>query len=334
MELDLALIWAGLIATAVFMYVFLDGFDLGVGILFPFAGQHRHRDVMMNSLAPFWDGNETWLVLGGGGLFAAFPLAYAIIMPALYLPLIVMLLALVFRGVAFEFRFKAVRSRAIWDWAFCLGSTVAAFAQGIVLGTFIQGIPVEGRQFSGGPFEWLTPFALLTGVALVAGYALLGASWLARKTEHELQDWSFALMPGLMVAVVVAVGAVSIWTPLLDSEIARRWFSWPNLLYLSPVPLLVLALAALFLRGVARRQEEVPFFCAVGMFLLSYIGLAVSLYPYIVPRAFTFREAAAPDVSLSIMLWGAGILLPVILAYTAYNYWVFRGKTGEAGYHH
>ena len=334
MELDLPLIWAGLIATAVFMYVFLDGFDLGVGILFPFAREHRHRDVMMNSLAPFWDGNETWLVLGGGGLFAAFPLAYAIIMPALYLPLIVMLLALVFRGVAFEFRFKAVRSRAIWDSAFALGSTVAAFAQGIVLGTFIQGIPVEGRQFAGGPFDWLTPFALLTGVSLVVGYALLGAAWLARKTEAELQDWSFALMPGLMAAVMAAVGAVSIWTPLLDSEIARRWFSLPNIIWLSPVPLLVLVLAALFLRGVARRQEELPFFCAVGMFLLSYIGLAISLYPYLVPRAFTFREAAAPDVSLAMMLWGAGILLPVILAYTAYNYWVFRGKTGEAGYHH
>jgi cytochrome d ubiquinol oxidase subunit II len=334
MELDLPLIWAGLIATAVFLYVFLDGFDLGVGILFPFAREHRHRDTMMSSLAPFWDGNETWLVLGGGGLFAAFPLAYAIIMPALYLPLIVMLLALVFRGVAFEFRFKAVRSRPIWDWAFSLGSTLAAFAQGIVLGTFVQGIPVESRAFAGGPFDWLSPFALLTGVALVVGYALLGATWLARKTETDLQEWAFQLLPGLMVAVVVAVGAVSLWTPLLDSEIARRWFSFPNIIYLSPVPLLVLALAALFLRAVARRQEETPFFCALGMFLLSYIGLAISLYPYIVPRHVTFREAAAPDVSLEFMLWGAAILLPLILAYTAYNYWVFRGKTDEAGYHH
>jgi cytochrome d ubiquinol oxidase subunit II len=333
-ELDLPLVWAGLIATAVFMYVFLDGFDLGVGILFPFAGQHRHRDVMMNSLAPFWDGNETWLVLGGGGLFAAFPLAYAVIMPALYLPLIVMLLALVFRGVAFEFRFKAVRSRPIWDWAFALGSTLAAFAQGIVLGTFVQGIPVEGREYAGTTFGWLSPFALLTGVALVIGYALLGAAWLARKTETDLQDWSFSLMPGLMVAVVVAVGAVSIWTPLLDSEIAQRWFSLPNIVYLSPVPLLVVALAALFLHGVARRREELPFFCALGMFLLSYVGLAISLYPYIVPRAITFREAAAPDTSLAFMLWGAAILLPLILTYSAYNYWVFRGKTDEAGYHH
>jgi cytochrome d ubiquinol oxidase subunit II len=333
MELDLPLIWAGIIATAVFLYAALDGFDLGIGVLFPWAPAHRDRDTMMNSLAPFWDGNETWLVAGGGGLLAAFPLAYAILLPAFYIPLIVMLLALVLRGVAFEFRFKARGTRPLWDAAFAGGSTLAAFSQGVVLGTFIQGVPVAGREFAGGAFDWLSPFAMATGVALVIGYALLGAAWLVMKSEGELQHWSFRLLPPLLVAMLVAIGIVSIWTPLLGSEIAQRWFSWPNLLYLSPVPLLVVLLAALFLRAVAVRNERQPFLCAIGLFLLSYIGLAISLYPYIVPRAVTFRDAAAPDMSLGFMLIGAGPLLPIILAYTAYNYWVFRGKTGE-GYHH
>lgn len=332
--LDLPLVWAVLIATAVFLYLALDGFDLGVGVLFPLAPHDRDRDVMMNSMAPFWDGNETWLVLGGGGLFAAFPLAYAILMPAMYLPLIAMLLALVFRGVAFEFRFKATRTRPFWSWAFATGSTVAAFAQGLVLGTFIQGVEVQGRDFAGGALDWLSPFALATGAALVLGYALLGAGWLAMKTEGPLQDWAFRLLPPLMVAMLLAIGLFSVWTPLLAAEIARRWFSWPNLLYLAPVPLLVLALAALFLRAVARRHEVLPFVCTLGMFLLSYVGLAISLYPYIVPRAVTFRDAAAPDTSLGFMLVGAAVLLPVILLYTAYNYWVFRGKTSGEGYHH
>jgi cytochrome d ubiquinol oxidase subunit II len=333
MELDLPLIWAGIIASAVFLYVALDGFDLGVGILFPWAREHRDRDTMMSSLAPFWDGNETWLVAGGGGLLAAFPLAYAILLPAFYIPLIVMLLALVFRGVAFEFRFKAARFRSFWDGAFTVGSTLAAFAQGVVLGTFVQGVPVSGREFDGGPFDWLSPFALMTGVALVIGYTLHGAAWLVMKTEGDLQEWAFRLIAPLLVALLVAIGVVSVWTPLLGSEIAQRWFTWPNLLYLSPVPLLVLALSALLLRAAATRSERAPFLCVVGLFLLSYIGLAISLYPYIVPRAVTFREAAGPDISLGFMLVGASVLLPIILVYTAYNYWVFRGKTGE-GYHH
>lgn len=244
MAMDLTLIWAGLIAFAVFMYVLLDGFDLGVGILFPAAPDDRARDTMMNSVAPVWDGNETWLVLGGSGLLAAFPLAYAIILPALYFPVLIMLVALIFRGVAFEFRFKAETSRPLWDRAFYGGSLLATFAQGVILGAFIHGFKIEGTIFAGGLFDWLSPFSLMTGLGLVAGYALLGATWLVMKTEGALQDWAYAWARRLLLAVLAFVAIVSLWTPLFDAEIARRWFSWPNILYLSPVPI-VTGLAAL-----------------------------------------------------------------------------------------
>jgi cytochrome bd ubiquinol oxidase subunit II len=331
---DLAVIWAILIAFAVLAYVILDGFDLGVGILFPLVRGGGHRDVMTNSVAPVWDGNETWLILGGGGLFAAFPLAYAIIMPALYAPLIAMLLGLVFRGVAFEFRFKSERNKGWWDVGFAGGSIAAAFCQGIALGAFIQGIEVDGRAYGGGWFDWLTPFSVLTGVALVAGYGLLGACWLIWKTEGELQDRMYRLALPLAAAVLVAIAGVSIWTPLLDPAIAARWFSWPNIVLLAPVPLLVAACAFGLYRALTRRREHRAFPLALGLFVLSYIGLGISLFPYVVPRSVRIEDAAAGDASLGFMLVGAGVLLPLILGYTAYAYWVFRGKVrpGE-GYH-
>ena len=334
MELDLPFIWAGLIAFAVLAYVVLDGFDLGVGILFPFVHGEADRDQMMNSVAPVWDGNETWLVLGGGGLFAVFPLAYAVIMPALYAPIIAMLLALIFRGVAFEFRWRTVRGKFLWDWAFAGGSTMAAFAQGVALGALVQGIPVADRAYAGGWWDWLTPFSMLTGVALVVGYALLGATWLILKTEGEVQREAYRFAWLAAVGTLVLIGGVSLWTPFLDPAFMARWLAWPQLLYTAPVPLLVAGAAVLLFRGLARHRELTPFLAALALFVLSYIGLGISFYPYIVPVSVTIWEAAAPDNSLGFLLVGAAVLVPLILLYTAYSYWVFRGKVNAAGGYH
>jgi cytochrome d ubiquinol oxidase subunit II len=334
MTIDLALVWAGLIALAVLMYVILDGFDLGLGILFPFIRGERERDVAMNTVAPVWDGNETWLVLGGGGLFAVFPMAYSVLLTAFYAPLIAMLLALIFRGVAFEFRFREPRHKPVWDLSFAGGSIAAAFFQGLVLGTFIQGIQVEGRSYAGGWFAWLTPFSILAGVALVLGYALLGAGWLIMKTEGSVQVRAYRLMQPLAVVVLVAIAAVSLWTPFLNDAIAERWFSWPNVAILSPVPILVAVVALALFRALARGYKVQPFLLALALFVLSYAGLGISLYPHIIPPAVTIWEAAAPPESLSFLLVGAVILLPIILAYTAHAYWVFRGKVRpDQGYH-
>ena len=330
----LAVVWAAILAFAVFMYVFMDGFDLGVGILFPFARSEAHRDTMMNSVAPVWDGNETWLVLGGGGLLAAFPVAYATVLPALYFPILLMLIALIFRGVAFEFRFKAGTEKRLWDRSFFGGSLCAAVAQGMVLGAFVQGLEVEGRQYVGGPLDWLTPFTVFTGLALPVGYALLGATWLILKTEGQLQkrarQQARRLGWGLLAAIVVA----SAWTPLLEHSIAERWFSWPNLLLLSPVPLLTgLAMYAL-MRSLARGRELAPFLLTLGLFWLAYSGFIVSLWPNIVPPNITLFEAAAAPESQLFLLVGVALLVPAILAYTAFSYWVFRGKIREGeGYH-
>ena len=312
----------------------LDGFDLGIGILFPFIRREEDRDVAVNTIAPVWDGNETWLVLGGGGLFAVFPLAYSLLMTAFYAPLIVMLLALIFRGVAFEFRFRDARHRPVWDIAFIGGSVMTAFCQGIVLGAFIQGIRIEGRSYAGGWYDWLTPFSLFTGAAVVAGYALLGAGWLVRKTEGEFQDLAFRLMRPALAAVLVAIAVVSPWTALLDDAIFARWFAWPNIAYLAPVPLLVAVFAAALLRSLSLRQEQQPFLLSLGLFLLSYLGLGISLFPKIVPPDLTIWQAAAPPESQEFLLVGALVLLPAILAYTGHAYWVFRGKVkADQGYH-
>ena len=333
-DLDLASIWAFLIAFAVLAYVALDGFDLGIGILFPFFEDPRHRDDMMNSVAPVWDGNETWLILGGGGLFAAFPLAYAIVLPALYVPLIAMLLGLVFRGVAFEVRVRSPRSRLIWDWGFAGGSYLAAVCQGIALGAFIQGFSVEGRAYSGGLLDWLTPFSVLTGVALPVGYALLGVTWLILKTSGDLQARCFKMVRPLSAAVVGMIGIVSVWTPFLDQRIAERWFSWPNMVALSPVPILVACTAAGLWWSVKYRRELSPFVLSLTLFVLSYVGLGISLYPYVVPRGISIWEAAAPESSLSFLLVGAVVLLPLIIGYTSYAYWIFRGKVKSGENYH
>jgi cytochrome d ubiquinol oxidase subunit II len=332
-SIDLSVVWAGLIAFAVFAYVAMDGFDLGVGILFPMLGVGRDRDTAMNSIAPVWDGNETWLILGGGGLFAAFPLAYAVILPALYAPIIAMLLGLVFRGVAFEFRWRDPRHRAFWDLAFTGGSFVAALAQGITLGALLQGVKVVGRGYGGGWYDWLTPFSLVCGASLVVGYGLLGACWLVMRTEGGLQEQARRHAVALTIGTVACIALVSAATPFLEGQYYRRWFDWPHVLLTAQVPLLVAAAAALLLRTLRRGAEVVPFLLALGLFLLSFLGLGVSIYPDVVPGRITIWEAASPRSSQVFMLVGSSVLIPIILAYTAYAYWVFRGKVGHEGYH-
>ena len=330
----LPVVWAGLIGAAVALYVILDGFDLGIGILFTLEPRENCRDVMMNTVAPFWDGNETWLILGGGGLFVAFPLAYAVIMPGLYLPIIIMLLALVFRGVAFEFRWAAKPSHVFWDNAFAWGSIVATFMQGVVLGGFLQGIEVQNKAFAGGPLDWLAPFPLFTGLALVAGYALLASTWLVMKTEGAIAEKARDWAKWLLLVMVVFMAIISLWTPLAFERIAERWFTWPNLLYLSPVPLLAAAATVLCWYGLTTKHDTVPFFSAIGMFLLGYLGLAISNAPYLVPPSLTIWDTAAVPASQIFTLVGTLIMLPVILGYTAFVYWTFRGKVREGeGYH-
>jgi cytochrome d ubiquinol oxidase subunit II len=331
---DLPFIWAGLIAFAVLAYVLFDGFDLGIGILFPFLSDEEERDLAMNSVAPVWDGNETWLILGGGGLMAAFPLAYAVVMPALYVPITLMLLGLVFRGVAFEFRWRTVRAKPLWNVAFAGGSTVAALMQGIALGALVQGIPVANRAYAGGWWDWLTWFSVLTGVALVVGYALLGACWLILKTHGELQATArrYAWITGL--ATLALIGLVSLITPFLDPVFMQRWFAWPAVIYTAPVPIFVAIAALALFWGLRAEREAVPFLASIALFVLSYVGLGISFYPYILPPSVTIWDAAAPNYSLGFLLVGAVVLIPLILGYTALAYWVFRGKVDpKAGYH-
>jgi cytochrome d ubiquinol oxidase subunit II len=319
---------------AVFFYVLLDGFDLGVGILFGLAPDTESRNTIMNSIAPIWDGNETWLVLGGLGLLAAFPAAFAIIIPAVYFPILVMLLALVFRGVAFEFRFRDARGKTFWDHAFSYGSGIATFAQGMVLGSFIQGFQVDGRVFSGHSFDFLTPFSLMTGVALLFGYGLLGAGWLILKTEGDIQSAARRHGRACLIGVLAAIAVVSIWTPLANHAVAARWFSWPNILILAPVPIATAGVAFATWRALGSRAEVQPFAGAIALFVLSYLGIAISLFPMIVPYHFTLWEAASSDRTQAFLLVGTLVLLPVILMYTGWSYWVFRGKVrGDIGYH-
>jgi cytochrome d ubiquinol oxidase subunit II len=334
MSFDLPFIWAGIIAFAVLAYVILDGFDLGIGMLFPFAKSTHNRDVMMNSVAPVWDGNETWLVMGGGGLLAVFPMAYSIVMPALYAPIIAMLLGLVLRGVAFEFRWRTKRGQFLWDWAFAIGSLIATLAQGLALGALVQGIPVVGRAYAGGWWDWLTPFSLLTAVALAVAYILLGSTWLILKTEGELQAQSRATAKLAAFGTLALIGLVSLWTPFLKPEYFERWFAWPTIIFSAIVPLLLAVCAYGLYTGLRDKLDYRPFVSSLGFFVLSFVGLGISFYPYIVPPSVTIWDAAGPEKSLAFLLVGALLLVPIILLYTAYSYWVFWGKVNpEDGYH-
>lgn len=334
MDIELSFIWAIIIAFAVLTYVILDGFDLGIGILFPFAKSEQDKSVMMNTIAPVWDGNETWLVMGGGGLFAVFPLAYAVLMPALYMPIILMLLALIFRGVAFEYRWRTVRWKSVWDYAFFGGSTLAAFTQGIALGAMVQGIKVVDRAYAGGWWDWLTPFSVLTGVAVVIGYGLLGSTWLIMKTEGELQTTMRGYAKWLGIGTIGFIGIVSLLTPFQDAAYFQRWFTLPGSIFSVLVPSLLGLCIWLLFAGLKKHKEAQPFLASLGLFVLSFIGIVISFYPNIIPPSLTIVEAAAPDSSLEFTLVGTAILVPLILLYTAYAYWVFRGKVRpEDGYH-
>ena len=334
MQLDLVPIWTLILGFGVFMYVLLDGFDLGVGILFPLVRDEAQRTLAMNSVAPVWDGNETWLVMGGVGLLAAFPHAFAIVIPAVYFPLLLMLLGLIFRGVAFEFRLKTVRARHWWDRSFFVGSTVATYFQGVVLGMFVQGFRVQGHAFAGTSFDWVQPFPLLTGAGLLFGYALLGSTWLVMKTEDELQRWARGKALVALVGVLAFIAMVSIWTPLLRGEIAQRWFSWPNFAYLAPVPIVTAGIALVTWRSLRRDGEYLPFIGAMGLFAMGYLGLAISLFPYVVPYALTLWQAASSPATQAFLLIGTLFLLPIIFVYTGWSYYVFRGKvSAELGYH-
>ena len=333
MEWYLPLIWAGVIGTAVAMYVIMDGFDLGIGILFPFARSETERDQMMRSIAPFWDGNETWLVLGGAGLFVAFPRAYAVIMPAFYLPVIVMLLALVFRGIAFEFR-TVSHSKSGWSWAFVVGSTLAAFAQGVILGGMIQGIKVENGAYAGGPYDWATPFGLLCGLAMIAGYGLLGATWLVMKTEGAIAVRARGQSKACLIAVFVFMAAVSLWTPLAEPRIAERWFSLPNFYYLWPVPAVTALVAFGCWYWIEKERDAPPFLAAIALFMLGFLGLVISNFPYLVPPSLTVWDTAAAPSSQIFMLVGTLLLLPFVFGYIVLVYWLFRGKVREGESYH
>jgi cytochrome bd ubiquinol oxidase subunit II len=332
----LPLLWMVILALAITLYVLLDGFSLGIGILFPFARREADRGLMMGSVMPVWDGNQTWLVGGGAALFAAFPKAFNLLLSAFYLPLTVMLIALVFRGCAFEFRFKADKTFA-WNVAFATGSFVAAFCQGLVLGTYVQGFAFDGTRLVVTRWHFLSPFSVLTGAGVVIAYALLGACWLIYKTEGPLQAWARAMARRLLPLVLIGVAMVSLWTPYLVPEIGARWFSWPNFMLLSPIPLW-LAASYLVLSHLLRHGEGwpdlLPFLACIALYLVTLIGLAVSLWPYVVPRSLTFWQAAAPASSLMFVLVGVLLIVPVVLAYTAHAYYVFRGKVGvEDAYH-
>ncbi|MCL6690985.1 cytochrome d ubiquinol oxidase subunit II [Pseudomonas sp. R3.Fl] len=335
MGIDLPLIWAVIIIFGVMMYVVMDGFDLGIGMLYPFFKDERDRDVMMNTVAPVWDGNETWLVLGGAGLFGAFPMAYSVVLSALYLPLVLMLVGLIFRGVAFEFRFKAkARKRHIWDKAFIGGSLAATFFQGVALGAFIEGLPVVDGQYAGGSLDWLAPFPLFCGLGLIVAYSLLGCTWLIMKTEGKLQERMHDLARPLALVLLAVIGIVSLWTPLAHADIAQRWFSLPNLFWFAPVPLLVLLTFYALLRSVARNDNALPFVLTLVLIFLGYSGLGISLWPNIIPPGVSIQAASAPPQSQGFMLVGALFIIPFILGYTAWSYYVFRGKVKHGdGYH-
>lgn len=329
---DLPLIWAGIIGFGIIMYVLMDGFDLGQGILFPFAPGEEARDIMMNSVAPVWDGNETWLILGGAGLLAAFPLVYTVFLPALYIGVFLMLAGLIFRGIAFEFRFKARKSKYLWSWSFAAGSIVAAFAQGAVVGNYILGFNVENGVYVGGALDWLTPFAVLTGFGLVAGYALLGSTWLILKSDGEVQAWAYRITPPILVAVLVVFGVISLWTPLVNQDVWNRWFSNIQVIWLLPAA--TLYFAWLIVRSVRRRQDGMPFIATMGLFVFTFFGLVVSKWPNVVPPDYTIWEASSAWESQLFLLLGLLFVIPIVIAYTAWTYWVFRGKVKAGdGYH-
>lgn len=327
----LTLSWVGILAFVIMMYVVLDGFDLGIGILFPWIHDEQQRDIMMQTAIPVWDGNETWMVLGAALLYGAFPLVYSTLLPTLYMPLMIMLAALIFRGVAFEFRFKAKAYRYRWSIAFATGSTLAAFCQGLILGTFVQGYGVSDSFLIVKDYQWLTPFTLFTGIAVIFGYGLLGAGWLIARTTDELQTKMYLFAKRLLILISICLAIVSLWTPFIDPHIWHRWFSLPNLFYLLPLPIISILIIGYIWFTLNKRYHWQPLLFSIVLFLLAYLGFCISLWPYLIPYQVTFWQAASARSSLIFLLIGIVLLLPVLLAYTIYTYRVFRGKiiTGE-----
>lgn len=331
----LTVILAGVVAFAIIAYVILDGFDLGIGILYGWTDDPKQRDVMMRSIIPVWDGNETWLVLGGATLYGAFPEAYSTLLPTLYLPVILMLAALIFRGVSFEFIHAAYKSKFLWTFFFTFGSTLAAFCQGVALGTFVQGYTyADGTIITNSDYHWLTPFSLTCGIAVVIGYTLLGATWLIAKTEGELQNKMFSLGKKLLIITGLFMICVSLWTPRIDPTITSRWFSMPNMLYLAPIPLLTLVVYWFNWRALKQRRDFLPFYLSIAIFLLAYLGFAISVWPNVIPHSVTIWDAAAPVKAQKFILVGISILLPVLIAYTLYSYYVFKGKVTHSEIHY
>ncbi|GAB0116483.1 cytochrome d ubiquinol oxidase subunit II [Acidisoma sp. 7E03] len=335
----LPVLWAGIMAFVILAYVVLDGFDLGIGLLFAVEPKLEDRDVMVNTVAPVWDGNETWLVLGGSGLYAVFPGAYSTILPAVYPLLIIMLMGLIFRGVAFEFRFRAVEAhRRWWDWAFLGGSLAAGFTQGTILGALIDGTTLHDGAFAGTAFDWLAPFPLFCGIAVVFGYALLGSSWLILRTGGPLQARMRRRTLRLGVVMLILLGVVSLWTPFLNVHFVSRWFSWPGYWATAAGPLLSLLLAVLFFRSIARedspRHEATPFLCALGWFTLGFLGLGFSIFPMIVPPTMDIWQASSAHSSQIFTLVGMGVMIPLILAYNVLSYYIFRGKVEPGAHYH
>ena len=320
----LPLFWAGLIAFAVFVYVVLDGYDLGVGILSGTTSNEAYRDAMVNAVSPFWDGNEVWLVLIGASLFGAFPMVYAIFLSAFYLPIALMLLALIFRGVSIEFRYHAKQMRRIWDLGFFLGSFITSFVQGAAIGRMVQELPVASGQYAGSAFEWLTPFSVLCGIGLAIGYTLLGAAWLVLKTDGALRDWAYLRLGRLFAGVLVILLIITVFALTTHQQVRDRWLQH---LWLIVFPLIILPASIGLWLGVRRRRDRVPYAMAVLIFLAAFLSLAGSFWPYMIPFTVTIGAAAAPVQSLRFLFYGAGIIVfPIVLIYTGVVYWVLRGK--------
>jgi cytochrome d ubiquinol oxidase subunit II len=323
--------WVSLLAISILLYVLLDGFDLGIGILFGLTRDQARRHAMWGAVAPIWDGNETWLVVTAVILWGAFPAVYALLLSAFYLPLVLMLCGLILRGVAFEFRYKAERMRWIWDFSFFAGSLVATFIQGMTVGALVEGLPVTNGQYSGGEFGWFSPFAVLCGIGLCFGYTLLGACWLIKKCDGDVKDAAYRQVPYLAIGLLVFLVAVFSFALAENLQIMHRWVERPYL-FIFPA---IAALAAIVLAvSVERHRDGLPFYMVALIFLSAFGTLAISFWPYMIPNVMTVEEAAAPHSSLAFMFWGEGLFVyPLMLIYTVISYRVFRGKVRETPVH-
>jgi cytochrome d ubiquinol oxidase subunit II len=328
----MAMFWIAVLAISILLYVLLDGFDLGVGMLFGAARGEPQRHAMISAVAPIWDGNETWLVVSGVILWGAFPIVYSTLMSSFYLPVLLMLAGLILRGVAFEFRRKTERMRWIWNASFAGGSLVATFMQGLMVGALVEGLPLADGHYVGGELGWLSPFAVLCGIGLCIGYALLGACWLVRKCEGEIRDQAYQFIPYLSLGLLVFLVVVFAYALAENLPVMRRWLERPYL-FVFPV---VGAFATIALAGSVRRHQDGPPFVMVALiFIAAFATLAISFWPYMIPFAITIADAAAPHSSLAFMFWGAGLFVfPLMLLYTVISLSVFRGKVRATADHY